>query len=127
MPVYRLIFAFVLVLAGSAACSLVTGANQDRLEVEARDSSIHLRNRGALPVYHAIFEREFAARVLWGPCERPAECPAVAPGAEVRIPYDSIAGYEPGKTEAIVYWWQLLPHPGGGFRVDELRVIVVPL
>jgi hypothetical protein len=40
----------------------------------------------------------------------------VGPGAHVAVPYAAIYGYAPGRTEAIVWWWQAVgaaaPAPG---------------
>lgn len=125
MRLFRLLASVaVLLLAG---CGTTTFTLDGPLVIRNGAGEVELDNRTNAPVYTFVIERDAAARSMWGPCSNPATCDAISPGQERRIAYDDIAGYEPGADEAIVYWWHLVPAPGGGFAPDSIRSEVVRL
>lgn len=126
MKAVRLLCA-VLLLVG-AGCSMFTESSaRGSLEVEATGSVLLLTNHTEHPVYYLAFEREMLALALWAPCTDPQECPRVQPGEQISVSYESIGGYEPGKQEAVVFWYHLRPKAGGGFEPDSMRSVVVRL
>lgn len=126
MRLFRLL-APVAVLVLLAGCSTTTFTLGGPLAIRTGAGEVQLDNRTNAPVYTFVIEREAAARTDWVACTNPATCDAIAPGQERRIAYDDIPGYETGDDEAIVYWWHLMPAPGGGFAPDSLRSEVVRL
>ena len=121
----RMILALAL-LAGSAACELLTGPG-DRLDAHDAPPNVVLVNGGDRSIYYFAIEQNAAAVTLWGPCEDPDTCDAVEAGQRREIPYSSIAGYTPDADVVLVYWWHLVPAADGGFRPDTVRVEEVPL
>jgi hypothetical protein len=123
------VFATAVLCALLGSCALLTepGSGKGELQTEARPPHLILNNTGNAPVYYTILEQSLAARVLWGPCDRPLDCPRVAPGGRLSIRYDSIAGYdEVREPVALVYWWHLVRR-GNAWEPDSIRVIPVPL
>ena len=108
-----------------AGCAPATDG--PRLTVRAVPPALELINRDTAPVYFTIFEHRTAMVVRWAPCHDPSECQSVAGGAEVKVPFDSITGYEPGATAAILFWWQLRPDSAGGLTHDSVRSVNVTL
>ena len=110
-------------LACSAACAALTEPDAaPSLQVSRRPAELVLTNATERPVYFAAFEEQTAAVTFWAPCDDPERCPHVAPGERKLIPYSAVSGYRPGAEVALVYWWHLVPKPGGGFRPDSTRV-----
>lgn len=122
----RLVLPLLLVLA-SSACSEPTGSS-GRLHGEADGSAVVLTNDTGRTVYHFTADRESLALMLWAPCDDPATCTGIAPGAVERIPYDSIftsSGEAP--EEVVVHAWHLARRPGGVHEVRMLPPIVLRL
>jgi hypothetical protein len=124
-----------LVLATLCLAALLGGCSPDGpldpavpLDVSVNTSqSLRLENTSDRTIYYLVFERDFAARALWGPCDGPEQpCPRLEPRARTQVPYGQIGGYEPGAREAVVYWWHLVERDGG-WAVDQVRSVVVQL
>ena len=98
------------------------------LDVSVNTSqSLRLENNSSRTIYYLVFERDFAARALWGPCNRPDQpCPRLEARSGTQVPYSQISGYEPGAREAVVYWWHLVERDGG-WAVDQIRSVVIQL
>jgi hypothetical protein len=115
--VKRLFAAATLALV--AACES-PGISDDFPEIYAvsRDQTLHVSNMSGRPLHYMIHEREDEGLLFWGKCT-PANqgCPVLAPGETLRIPYAELGGYDPGDTEAIIYWWESRPDGNGGYRV----------
>jgi len=94
----------MLLLVG--ACGSPTGPGAD-LTVLAKSGSLRLENRSDRRTFYFIYERENAALINWAQCVDldPSVCPSLAPGEHLVVPYSAIGGYEPGKTEAILWSW----------------------
>lgn len=130
-----LLFALVLVAAGG--CGGTSSPSEPGPAAQAGRAvqvaatpvagvGLRLRNDGDQPIAYAVTERGFLG--LLGPCLDPGPaCVRLAPGASVVVPYAEIGGYFPGATEAIVYWWHVVPDGAGGYRADEIRSVVVTL
>lgn len=116
----------ITLLAGSTACDLLTGPGGG---VEAYDDppNVVVVNDGDRPVYYFAIEQGTAALTLWGACDDPDTCDAVAPRERLEIPYASVTGYTAAAEVVLVYWWHLVPKSGGGYQPDEIRVLEVPL
>jgi hypothetical protein len=76
--------------------------------------SLQLENHSDRRTFYFIHEREDAALIDWAQCVDldPSVCASLVPGERTAVPYSAIGGYEPGKTEAIVWSWQAVPAPG---------------
>ncbi len=118
-------------LSRAALAALVVAcapaADGPRFTVRAAPPALELVNRDTAPVYFTIFEHQTAMVVRWAPCRDPSQCRSVPGGAEVKLPFDSITGYEPGATAAILFWWQLRPDSSGGLTHDSVRSVNVTL
>lgn len=94
-----------ILLAASSCRPLSSGPDfsEDGFSVTARAGHLTLRNESALVIHYVALENETSARVdLY---HDPEQWPSLAPGAEERMPYEELMGYEPGATRARVYWW----------------------
>lgn len=107
-------------LLGLAACELITGP-ASRVEAVNDPPNVVVTNRGERPIYYFAIEQGTLALTLWGPCDDPDTCDAVAPGGRREIPYESITGYSAEAEVILVYWWHLVPRSGGGFEPDSIR------
>lgn len=113
----RLLAAAMLTLL--AACDLpLDGGDGPAVRARAGGQTLSVTNTGSRPVHHMVYEYVDAGTIFWGKCT-PAnqECPVLAPGQTLRIPYTELGGYDPGDTQAIVYWWESEPDGAGGYRV----------
>jgi hypothetical protein len=91
------------------------------LSVSPARNSFVMENRGERDIFYFAVEQHTAALINWGPCDRPADCPRVPARGRTTVPYDSIGGFGPEATTAIIYWWHLVPDGAGGHRPDEIR------
>lgn len=115
-------------LAAAAACSSPAQPVQDEgLIAQSVPPALALTNRTAEPLFFTVFEREYTARILWAPCLDPATSPRIDGRARITVPYAAIGGFEPGKKEAVVYWWRLVPARDGAFKADSMRALAVTL
>jgi hypothetical protein len=114
-------------LASLLACGNPTGAGSTGLLVRAAPPVLNLTNQTAGPVYSFVIDRQAAAYTDWGPCSVPDTCAAIKVGATDALAYSQIAGYSSTSTEAIVYWWHLVPDGTNGFRPDTVRAVVTSL
>lgn len=89
-----------------AACGLAEPAGivtEAGFAVQAAEGRLVLRNGLPVAVHYVALEEEAATRVdLYFD---PTRWPSVAPGAEVRLPYDQVTGYVRGAEWALVHWW----------------------
>jgi hypothetical protein len=53
------------------------------------------------------------------------KCAKVSPRETVLIPYSELFGWRTNATEAVFYWWYLVPTIEGELVPDEIRVNVV--
>ena len=114
------------------ACAFAAGACADptsegSAKVQADFAAQHLiaSNQGARPVFYFAVDRIAAATILWAPCVDPDSCPRIDPRHVETIPLENIAFWETASTEALFYWWHLVPTHGGAFQPDSIRSIVV--
>lgn len=82
------------------------GSARDGLRVAIEGDAVAVTNLDEQPVYYRIVNPE--ALALWAPCTAPEDCPRIAPGQTVRIPFAEIGLYQPDSTEAELYWWRFL-------------------
>jgi hypothetical protein len=93
--------------------------------VSPADSTIHLSNRGNLPVGFQALAKGVVTFAQWAPCIQGPGCPTLRPGADTAIAFSSVLGYSQGTTGADVYWWRLVPNPAGGLTADQTRIVSV--
>jgi hypothetical protein len=118
----------VAVLALGAACgSPVAPDRSHPLRISASNGALQLTNVSDQRVFYFIYERQGAALINWAPCVDLARCSSVAAGALSAVPYSSIGGYAPGKTEAIVWWWYAVPGPADALVAGVPLATVVEL
>ncbi|HEX2077311.1 MAG TPA: hypothetical protein VHG08_06365 [Longimicrobium sp.] len=116
----RLLMIVAAVLLAACAGDPV-GYTPDPLQAELTgDAAIAVTNTGDLPVYYRIVNPE--ALAAWAPCTSPADCPAIPPGATVRISYSEIGLYQPDSKEAELYWWRFTRVGNAYVPVDEGRL-----
>ena len=118
---------WVLLLAGALGCSSSTEVAIGGVVANAEPGQIAITNRTGALVYTFVLGRNASALVDWIPCSDPATCAGLEVGGTRRVPNPSSLGTSPPETEALVYWWHLVPAPGGGFKPDSIRVGVVRL
>jgi hypothetical protein len=121
----RPLLATVFVL-GAACHSLAGPATLRPLKIVAQDGALHLENVSDEPVFYFVYERQAAALINWAPCVS-RSCPSVAPRAQATVPYSTIGGYAPERTEAIVWWWRAVPGPADAPVPGAVAAIVVQL
>jgi hypothetical protein len=97
------------------------------VRVHVVSPELRLSNTTGEPIYFKVIEQQTATLIDWMPCMDPVACPGVAAGETRRVPYSQIAGYEPGRKEAIVYWWHLEAKLGGGYAMKQLTSVLVRL
>lgn len=112
----RFMFGLAAVLA--AGCS-----GDGPFGVSTGSGALRMENPTNVAVYYVVMESGFAARADWAPCTNPSTCPKVAPHRDKSVAYEEIAGYDPGDSEAILYWWHLVPAPADGYQPDSIRAI----
>ena len=105
----------LLLLACGSPIGPSLGGNSSPVRVTADGTSLELLNFSDRPAFYIIYEREAAALIDWATCVDTPGCEFVGAHSRVRVPYSAIGGYQPGKREAIVWWWQSLGGsvPGG--------------
>jgi len=119
------VVGFVLVLA--QACGSATGPLGGNLVVRAAPPALSLSNESPATIFTFPIEATLAMRANWAPCSDPAHCSGIKPGDTKELPYAQIAGYAAGATQAIVYWWHLVPDGTAGFKPDSIRAVPVRL
>src|SRR5205809_238554 len=92
-----------LFVLGAACHSPAGPATLGPLKIVAQDGALHLENASDEPVFYFVYERQSAALINWAPCVS-RSCPSLEPRAQASVPYSTIGGYAPGRTEAIVWW-----------------------
>ena len=99
----------------ASACSDATAPRSDLLVVAANGRVVTLANRTNAAVSYLIATPGFLELADPLPCTRPEGCTPSVPAGGVRtVPYDSIAGWEPGARAAVVIHWPT----GAGARIE---------
>ncbi len=87
---------------------------------------VQIVNGTGVPVGYVVWNRAWLA--LFAPCiDTTPQCLRLPAGTTVTVALKDIGGYAPGANEAIVYWWRVVPDGDGGYRVDQVREIIVRL
>ena len=115
-----------LFVLGAACHSPAGPATLGPLKLVAQDGALHLENVSDEPVFYFVYERQSAALINWAPCVS-RSCPSLEPRAQASVPYSTIGGYAPGRTEAIVWWWRAVPGPADAPVPGAVAAIVVHL
>jgi len=123
----RRVAALGAVACVAITCSNPTALTEGQLAVQAIPPSLRLTNETPLPAYTFVIERGAAAFTDWAPCRDPKSCLGIEPGATAIQSYSQIVGYTAAASQAIVYWWHLVPQSGGGFQPDTIRAVVTAL
>jgi hypothetical protein len=133
----RLARGAALVLVALTACAGDGGSLEpatvadDRANgVAATRTAVGLRlvNSGAEALAFTVFERGYAALVLFAPCVDPGPtCVRLPAGQSLVVPFGQIGGYTPGAREAVVYTWRVVPNGAGGYRAEDFTSRVVAL
>ena len=93
------------------------------LSIEGHDTELLLTGESGDPVYFQLMAGRVAARLEWTPCVQPERCESLRQSAGIRVPYRSIPGWVRGEPEVVLFFWRLIPAPGGGFRPDRVRAV----
>jgi hypothetical protein len=116
-----------LLLGGCDSPSAIDGYPR-AIRAEAKAQTLSVTNMTFRPIHYEIFERVDAGVIFWGKCTLAnAGCPVLEPGETLRLPYAEIGMYEPGDTEAIVYWWESEPDGADGYKIVREGELVVRL
>ncbi|HYF39829.1 MAG TPA: hypothetical protein VD930_09085 [Gemmatimonadales bacterium] len=113
-------------LLGLGACSGPTAVSEGDFTIRATGQDVLLVNSAERPTFYFLVERDTAAVINFATCVQGPQCPHVAAGATVGVPYTRITGYQPGKREIIVYWWRSVPSSSGP-QVERLHSTVLEL
>ena len=87
--------------------SVPDGANgiiAGTLMASASRPTLTLRNTTEQVVGYMVVEKNQMVVALYPPCG--TDCPKLVQGAQITLPYASIAGYTNAATDAIVMWWR---------------------
>jgi hypothetical protein len=87
------------------------------LEVKAQRPTLTLRNTTELVVGYMVVDKDQMVIALYPPCN--TQCPTLAQGASVQVPYSQIGGYTAQSTEAIVMWWTYRRQADGSLRPES--------
>jgi hypothetical protein len=59
-------------------------------------------------------------------CSDPSpSCVRLAPGSVITVPLNEVYGGSEQMTDAVVYWWQVLPRASGGYEASDAQRIPV--
>jgi hypothetical protein len=111
----------VLTVAGSWGCSDSTGIPDEDFRVAPVEDGIQVANESRDDLFFQGLDPD--ALALWaGPhaateCVEP-DCPHVAPGEIVVLPWNEIIGWGKATTRVTVYWWWVVSDREGGWRVE---------
>jgi hypothetical protein len=98
----------------------------DDLQARATPEGLELTNRGDAPVYYRARDPLTLALSDRIPCAEPLNCPSVAAGGQVTVPFDeAIVGYRPETELALVHWWHFVQRGDGSAVADEVRTVEV--
>jgi hypothetical protein len=113
----------LLVACSSSPTEPIFSSSPPTLQVKANGTSLELVNFSDRPAFFFIHERESAALINWWACADATRCDFVGGRSRIRVPYSRIGMYQPGKQEAIVWWWESL----GGGVAGRVHALVVRL
>jgi hypothetical protein len=117
-----LFLALAVTLLG--ACAEPAGLSRsDSVGLRVTTGGVEIENQRSATIHYFLTDRATAARILWGACKDPTDCPAVPSGVRLSVSRDQIYGW--GESdEVILYWWHLVPRGDGRFRVDSIRHVI---
>lgn len=128
---------YCLLLIALAACSGPPPEPVDPSSVETLDGEFEARatgrgleliNPGESPVYYRARDPLSLALSDRIPCLEPANCPSVAAGAQVTVPFeDAVVGYRPDTRHILVHWWHFVQRGDGSVAADRVRTLEVPV
>lgn len=96
------------------------------LEATAQRPTLTLRNTTEHVVGYMVLEKNMMVVALFPPCG--PQCPQLAQGQQVAIPYSAINGYTSAATEVMVMWWSYTRaadgtlQPTGGVQSKTVRL-----
>ena len=89
-------------------------------------SGILLTNRTDSAAAFAAMNSGLLAMIA--PCIDPGPaCLRLRAGGSLLVPYSEVMGYRTDLREVTVYWWHVVPATAGGYQIDEVRTIKVPI
>jgi len=121
------VLTLVACRSDSVAPGLITQVAVDG-EVSATrvPGGIRLTNGLREPIAWFAFNPFLLAQ--WATCADPGpECLRLAAGAVVTIADADVAGYAPGLREVMVHIYRVVPDGQGGFEVEAIRDVTVPM
>lgn len=125
----RLLAAVMLAVAPLSGCEDTTApvhtVNDHGFRVRSSQGVIDLTNDTSAPVYTHVIGRVASETTEWVPCDDPATCAPLAPGASRRVEFPEAMEEGFSEVEAIVSWWHLVPDGEGGFTPDSVRSLVI--
>ena len=97
--------ALLVTLAAPTGCPTATEPRygSDGFTVVAEQGHLRLLNATEAAIHYVAVEEETSALIdLY---YDPEAWPALAPGEEIRLPFDDITGYTPAAREVRIHWW----------------------
>ena len=107
-----------------ASCADPTAVEVEGVRAWFSEEGLRVHNTRDASVYFFAGDRVDMSLIDWIPCSHPG-CPGAEAGSTVTIPYSEIAGWDSSSREALLYWWNLRPHPADGWEADQRRVLLV--
>lgn len=96
------------------------------LEARATADGLELTNRADAPVYYRARDPLTLALSDRIPCLGPLNCPSVAAGARVTVPFqEAVVGYRSDTKLVLVHWWRFVEGGDGSVAADEVRTLEV--
>lgn len=114
------LLSIAAVLLTVAACADATGVPDGQVGIAPVEQGLEITNSSSVDLFYEAIDVDVLA--LWaGPtditmCSDP-DCPHVAPGQTVVVPWDQVLGWRDDTTKIAVYWWRVVPDGEGGWRV----------
>ena len=84
------------------------------LEATAAKPTLTLKNGTEFQVGYMVVDKDQMVVAMYPPCGD--NCPKLAQGAQVAIPYTNIGGYTNASTEATVMWWTYTRQADGSLK-----------
>ena len=107
-----------------SVCTPEAGIAAGYVSVTPTDAGLTIVNQTGRPIYLFAVNAETLALLDWAPCTGGANCPALAPGARLDIPWADVYWYAPNVKQYTVYWWNVIQVDGTP-RADNMHNVTV--
>jgi len=106
----------------AAPASIIAGS----VTAKRVDGGVSISNGTERAVAYAVANPNWLGQLAT--CADPSpSCLRLQPGGLVTVSLGEIAGWDAQATEAVVYWWQVLPTSGGGYQATQVQRVQLSL